>query len=216
MFCLKISTACLILLAISSFELIGQTDAQVFQLINQYYQCGNLKMIKTLVPGTNTSYYYAPNANISNNYLSDSYFKSLATMTIDQGLSLVKKIFVNTTNCNTYFCNCVSWMFIDNQNNYSVLFRNDTNYVSARTIINALYTQTASKLNKGFVSFFPPNAKKLPTLAKFVAKIDYSINRELYYDTKCSNTLDSVIKTFYITFYGVWLVSILTYGMKMT
>ena len=112
----------------------GQVNGQTFELIRQYYECQNLTMYYEVSRGI-----YIRDTSLPDNYLDDSFYQrlGLANMTYDQGMNLIRKIYPDTRNCTTRFCNCVSWGFIDGlfdpnyqriYNNYSIFFRNESNY----------------------------------------------------------------------------------------
>ena len=208
-----------LLLALSGLVCFnGQVNGQTFELFKQYYECRNLTMILN-------GQTYVRDTSLPDNYLDDSFYQrlGLANMTYDQGMNLIRKIYTDTRNCTTRFCNCVSWGFIDGlfdpnyqriYNNYSIFFRNESNYPGVRLIVSEFYNETKwnlQSLNTIFYTFSNSyytydygvyrRAFEYPSIIKFLLVHDFTRARlrTLKYSPSCAgNDNFQQVKTFYI------------------
>ena len=135
---MRTKISALVLLSVLSLlcKVESQYNSQdTLSLIRQYHECR--KLIMYLNPNGWNGPYYVRNTSIPNNELNDSYYasKGLDKMTFAQGMTLIRQIYLDTQN-KSYLSNCTSWGFIDQYNyNFSILFRNASNFAGFKTII---------------------------------------------------------------------------------
>lgn len=178
-----------------TLALVGQADLKCYDLVRQYYQCKKLIMHKV-----NFSWdiiYYIPNYSIPNNRLDDSFFQKLGleNMPLNKAMDLFKQIYMETNNCTSEFCNCVNFQFIDTNDQFSIYFRNETNFRQFNDIISAF--------NNKFSKFMYPIdyftklifTYEFPTLTKFCITNEYTSQRLNNYNNtlmSCVNRNESV------------------------
>lgn len=184
------------------------TDAQIFPFVKQYYECKNLKMIKS------TDYYgreyYTPDESVEANTLDDSFYTGLGfdTMSIDDAMRVIKSIYDELPeDCDTELCECV-WLrrFQTVAERYAVFFETDERIESLTTIITSLDEKLSAsrysyeKYTSGFSSYEDP--ENYPTLTKFVYNNEYTYNRISQFKNyrKCinSNSVSDEVKLFFV------------------
>lgn len=181
---------------ILSLVAFDQINANCNDLIQQYYECKYLHM--SIQNNTWGELDYRPVKSIRNNKLDDKFYRrhGLAKMDFDDGMHLFKKIYDETENCHTKFCKCVSFKHIDNYNNFSILFRNETNFPQVKKIVEGFIRKFKSKLlpyDKVPVPVMYDGPwgpeKNFPTIQKFCYRNDFSWERLMYYNysASCSN-----------------------------
>lgn len=170
-----------------------QADGQMFKaydLILQYNECQNLTMYFN-------NYYYVRNDSIANNTLSEArYQRLLGKMTIDQGLAYFKKIFLVTKSpCKTFICNCTSLGWKGQVlEDYSLFFRNDSNFNGVKSIVQAFNTKYKRYLRSvpdvlsifNIYSWNPFPLYQSGNITQFLMTNDFTRDKFLYYNIKPS------------------------------
>lgn len=180
----------LIVLLLITFHLV---DSQCFDLVNQYYQCRNLTMIKSR---DRLGEIYLPDAKVPNNTLSDSFYKSLGldSMTFNQAINQFKSIYTEIVSCkNSTFCDCIGSRY---SKNYAQLFTNDTILNQARPILSSFVTKNqASLLDFSILQNMFSDGIRLPTLAKFCVNYEFAGSRLTFYKNlfKCQSQPDFMV-----------------------
>jgi len=160
-----------------------EINAKCADLIEKYYQCQHLKMNITLelkkdpIFILSTYQVYKPDSSIPGNSLNDSFYEEkLANMNFDKAMDLFWTIYDVTNNCNTEFCNCVSWGIIDP--NFAKLFRNRKTFEYLKRVLKDI-DQKFTKL-PNHDNYFPFDLDDSPSLNDFCSKFDYSHIMSLY------------------------------------
>lgn len=172
------------LLILATLSLIYQVNGErVLGLIRQYHECKYLKMYFN-------GEYYKRNESIANNTLPDSFYMrlGLASMTLDQSMNLIRKIYTDTpTTCTSSICNCTRLRYLDNDDDdydYGVFFRNASNFVHVKSIIRAYNTKRKSSLKslqQAQELYAYDGGKKYPTIVRFLMNAEYtSMKSDLY------------------------------------
>lgn len=188
---MRIST--FLIIALISLKTIDEINGQCMDLVQQYYQCKYLKMKKTEKFWGEV---YEPDPSIANNALNESFYvgKSVNKMNFDKAMTLFETIYLESDNCTqskNEFCECVSLGHIDQHGNYSIYFRNRTNFVNAKKVIKAFVDKFKPKLlSYGDLqyhwNFYQFSTLNLTSLIHFCMEYDYSENRLQYYNTTYS------------------------------
>lgn len=187
----------LVVSLILSLAVLEQVNGQCYDLIKQYYECKYLRMSKQNNSWGDIDYRPVKSRNHRHpNKLDDKFYRrqGLAKLDFDESMRLFRKIYDETENCHSKFCKCVSFKHIDYYNNYSIWFRNETNYKQVKRIISAFNEKFESKklsfhdvFNPVIYSARPiePNPffePQLKTINKFCYHNDYSWARLNYYN----------------------------------
>ena len=203
----------LLLLTVSLLFVFGpkpnRVNGQCYDLIHQYSQCKHLKMSKS-----NYSVYsytferFTPVSNTSNNELTDRYYRKLKGMSFEKAMNLFRKIYTETENCSSEFCQCVSLGVIDLYGKYSMYFRNESIFRHVVKIIGAFHKKFEPKLLsyndlKYSLEFDPYSSQNLSSLAQFCIKYDYSKNRLRYYNNSVFTCGDVVSVTNVCYYYDI-------------
>ena len=193
---IKTTLAYVVMVAFLAFN---QVDCQCVDLVQQYFQCKYLKMIFN--NSNNYSYSsmsysstpaYIPDPSIANNQLNDTFYQNqnLSKMTFDQAMQLFWKIYNETNNCNSSFCDCVSKGLIDQHGQKpSLLFRNNSIFTQMKIILSAFNSKFKPALlpysQLTYLFYQTPN---LTTLNQFCVNYDYSYSRVMYYNSTQMNS----------------------------
>lgn len=182
--------------AILSFPV--STNADCFDLIQQYYHCKNLKMIQNQI-GPIRNWYPDPKQPIT--MLPESFYaaQGLSTMSFEQSMSLIQKIH-KESNCNSNFCKCVSIGHIDRpgEGQYSLFFRNDVKFAQTKSIIShfnlnmAQYRLSFDQLKNHWNS-------NLPTLTRFCLQNEFTYKRFSFFSAQsrtCLTKKDNSVRLF--------------------
>lgn len=193
----------------AAFNLTTQVDGICFDLVQQYFQCKRLKMVFTEEEG------WMPNSKIKNNFLNDTFYKSqnLSRMSLDEGFALIKKIYTETSDCESDFCDCVSvesysqiaGEFAD----FSILFTNSTNFPHVKTIISEFNNKNRPNLLpfEEIRAIVDKNSES-STLAKFCIDIEWSLEKYSYYqeiENDCHNENKTVNNALVIILLVIYL-----------
>lgn len=199
-FSISTSALLLLILTLESQNNKAVVEGQSYDLVRQYGWCKNLTMI--LYNSTYTPPFYMPDPNVPNNILNDTYFQkmNLSSMSFYDAMNFFRRIYLETNNCSSRFCNCVSWDVIDAHGAYSVVFRNDTNFHQVVSLVELFLEKLKPKLlpysvlQYSYPFYDSPN---LTTLVQFSIKNDYSSNRMAFYNTtSCYGYVD-----YYVSFH---------------
>lgn len=156
-------------------------------LLYQYHQCKLLKMIPINNTMNGQGILYIPDPQVPNNTLNDAYFKNnlgLDSKTIDDAFEIMKKIYDEINNCNNLTCVCIKSYVLNDFDDYSGMFRNFTFMIQAKRIVSAFIEKYKSfilseneiaNLIQSFGLYYPP------TLIRFMAKFDASLQRLFIY-----------------------------------
>lgn len=159
--------------------MIHRADSLVFDLVHQYFQCKNLKMIKTIDPKYGE--YYTRDNSIKDNQLDDKFYRGLGLFDygFDEAMQLVRSIYTETENCtisDQVFCDCVTKMYMTKDGDYSILFRNSTNFSQLKGIIQAFSIAFEAYLR---IDNYGQSVSRYtyPTLFNFVVYNDFTKDR---------------------------------------
>ena len=174
------------ILFMAALNLTTQVDGICFDLVQQYFQCKRLKMVFTEEEG------WIPNSKIKNNFLNDTFYQrqNLSRMSLDDGFALIRKIYTETSDCESDFCDCVN---IESFNeiageftDFSILFTNSTNFPHVKTIISEFNQKYKSNLLpfEEIQEIVDKNSDS-STLAKFCIDIEWSFEKFSFYFSTC-------------------------------
>lgn len=151
------------------------THAQSYELIQQYHKCKYLNMTESYDLNRG-GVFYIPDSSIPNNTLNASFWISLGltNRTFNQGFAFIKKIYTDTNNCKSEFCNCATRGFLDYNNKFSIFFRNNTNNAGIIWII--------STFNIKYQANRKPLTDDDDQVQRFLAVNDYTWNKFSYFD----------------------------------
>ena len=199
---LILTVFCLVLLG------LDQVNGQCYDLIQQYYQCKHLRMVKqtptlfaSILPTK-----YKPDLYVPDNELTDRFYRKLNSndMNFDKAMKLFRKIYTETNNCKSEFCECASLGIIDFSANYSMYFRNEDVFPHAKNIIESFNKKFESKLLpfnvlKNEFEFYPYSGQNLSSLIQFCINHDYSKNRLSYYKNNftCESSAINMLVMFF-------------------
>ena len=164
-------------------------NGQALELVRQYFECRNLTMYFN-------GHVYVRNTSIPNNFLDDAFYQQAGL-----GQLNITKSYTDTDNCNTRFCNCVNWGFIDSNityyngyysyipnNKYSIFFRNSSNYPGVKAILSAFNTEnnvwdlkTLAELNQTS-SYSWYYRWPYPTIIKFLLLAEFTQQKQYTYN----------------------------------
>lgn len=181
-------------------------EGECFGLVKQYYQCRHLNMTKSM------SWFYTeyiPNSNIPNNTLTDAHFKNLTRLSFDDGMNLIRRIYVETNNCTSEFCNCVNFNHVDLHGYYSMFFRNSTNYAPSKSILGDFIQKHKSQLlpREDLDPLVNSFGYDLPSLTDFCINVEWSWLRLHMYDKldTCVKLNQTVINIFSISYIELYI-----------
>ena len=168
---------------LAGLDFINRVDGICFDLVKKFFECQHLKMVRGV--GMFGDIEYFSNPNISNNTLDDAFYKrNLSNMTFDQGMDLIRQIYIQTNNCSSEFCKCVSSNIIDKLfPNHSMFFRNATNFPHVKSILAGFNKHYESQLLPLEEIHFWVNFEDHDhmSLAEFCVDLEYTWMRALFY-----------------------------------
>lgn len=145
--------------------------SEAYELIKQFYECRHLQMHLSI---DWRGRFYTLNDSIPNNTLNDTFYHGLglSNMTFTQGMDFIRQFYTTTRNCRTFQCNCTSWGLIDTYANYSLFFRNSSNFIGMKSIIWAFNNKykSALSLNQSLMHY----GTTYPTLVRFMMIFEYT------------------------------------------
>ena len=183
---MRTKISALVLLSVLSLlckvESQNQFNCDTLSIIRQYFECQYLEMY---LSSSDWVPYYVRNESIPNNQLDDSFYKSkgLDKMTFDQGMDLIRQIYLDTQD-NSYLSNCTSKGFIVFCNSAN-LFRNASNFAGMKTIIaafNRKYESSLKSLNDSLSVY--SNGQAYPSIVKFLMTNEYTGRKLAFYNRK--------------------------------
>lgn len=173
-----------------------QVRSECLQLTRQYFECKNLKMVKSAL--THKCHYYRPDKSQPNNTLDDSFYQTLglSDMNFNEAMDMIRGIYQENENCsNPEFCDCVNkrlngptfWK----QNN-SILFLNDTNYQDSLNIVSQFIERYSAdiKSDEKIEQIYVRPKNNLPTLNKFCMANEYTFYRACFYNYSIHQCFD--------------------------
>ena len=204
----------LFLFALFAFNSKNRVECFCSDLIQQYYQCKYLIMVKNTSPvftiyGVGQA--YIPDASIQNNQLTDTFYKSLniGQMTFDQAMQLFWNIYDETNKCiSQQFCECMK-KSVSDQGVSALIFRNPVIFPQMKSIFSAFINKFAANISpysQLVAQFYPTSTSS--TINQFCINYDFSFNRVNYYP----NAKSCMIKNDPLVFiYDMIFMSILSF-----
>lgn len=171
-------------------------DQIASNLIQNFFSCNNKLVSNKASNDSKSNHQRLQQTDLENSFFTDL---GLEKMSFDQGMGLIRKIYTDTNNCESDFCNCV---YIPGDK-YNIFFKNDINFEGLKSILkgfNEKYYKKEHLKNLINAAKFVKNGEKYPTLVEFLMKFDYTRNKLNFFNRLPNCNPNSVDHTVYFSY----------------